>query len=104
MPEFGWVSYRNGHRIPGRSRAGRGKGRHALRLAGKAKSVTLSREGKHWFASILCEIEVAEPKPVQAPAVGVDLGVAQAMTTSTGEVLAVLGMTKAEERKKAGLQ
>jgi len=92
LPKLGWVSYCNG------------KGRHALKLAGKVKSITVSREGKHWFASILCEIERAEPKPVQAPAVSVDLGVAQAMTTSTGEVLAVLGMTKAEERKKARLQ
>lgn len=92
LPKLGWVSYRNG------------KGRHALKLAGKTKSITVSREGKHWFASFLCEIEMADPKPIQAPAVGVDLGVAQAITTSTGEVLAVLGMTKAEERRKARLQ
>jgi putative transposase len=92
LPKLGWVRYRNG------------KGRHALKLAGKTKSITVSREGKHWFASVLCEIEMADPKPVQAPAVGVDLGVAQAITTSTGEVLAVLGMTKAEARRKASLQ
>ncbi len=92
LPKLGWVSYRNG------------KGRHSLKLAGKTKSITVSREGKHWFASVLCEIEMADPKPIQAPAVGVDLGVAQAITTSTGEVLAVLGMTKAEERRKARLQ
>ena len=92
LPKLGWVFYRNG------------KGRHALKLAGKPKSITVSREGKHWFASVLCEIEMADPKQVQAPAVGVDLGVAQAMTTSDGEVLAVLGMNKAEERRKARLQ
>jgi putative transposase len=92
LPKLGWVPYRNG------------KERHALKLAGKLKSITVSREGKHWFASVLCEIELADPKPVQAPAVGVDLGVAQAITTSTGEVLAVLGMTKVEERRKARLQ
>ena len=92
LPKLGRVSYRNG------------KGRHALHLAGKAKSITVSREGKHWFVSVLCEVEVADPKPIQAPAVGVDLGVAQAIMTSSGEVLAVLGMTKAEERRKARLQ
>ena len=92
LPKLGWMSYRNG------------KGRHALKLAGKTKSITVSREGKHWFASVLCEIVMADPKPIQAPAVGVDLGVAQAITTATGEVLAVLGMTKAEERRKARLQ
>jgi len=62
LPKLGWVSFRNGHRIPGR------------------------------------------PKPVQAPAVGVDLGVAQAMTTSNGEVLVVQGMTRAELRRLARLQ
>ena len=92
LPKLGWVSYRNGKR------------RHALKLAGKTKSITVSREGKHWFASVLCEIEMADPRPIQAPTVGVDLGVAQAITTSTGEVLAVLGMTKAEEQRKARLQ
>jgi putative transposase len=92
LPKLGWVSYRNG------------KGRHALKLAGKVKSITVSREGKHWFASFLCEMEVPDPQPVQAPAVGVDLGVAQSITTSAGDVIAVLGMTRSEERKKARLQ
>ncbi len=92
LPKLGWVSYRNG------------QGKHALKLVGKVKSITVSREGNHWFASVLCEIEMADPKPVQGRAIGVDLGVAQAMTTSTGEVLTVLGMTKAEERRKARLQ
>jgi putative transposase len=92
LPKLGSVSYRNG------------KGRHALRLPAKLKSVTVSREGKHWFASVLAEVEREDPKAVQGPAIGVDLGVAQAITTSTGEVLAVLGMTKAEEHKKARLQ
>jgi putative transposase len=75
-----------------------------LKLSGNAKSITVSREGNHWFASVLCEIEVADPKPVQAAAIGVDLGVAQAMTTSTGEVLTVPGMTRAEIRRLARLQ
>ena len=92
LPKLGWVSFRNG------------KGRHALNLAGKAKSITVSREGKHWFISVLCESEVAKPRPIQAPGVGVDLGVAQAITLSTGEVLAVLGRTQAEERRLARLQ
>jgi putative transposase len=92
LPKLGWVPYRNG------------KGRHALNLAGHLKSITVSREGTHWFASVLCEIEMTDPKPVQGCAIGVDLGVAHAITTSAGEVLTVLGMTKAEERRKARLQ
>ena len=92
LPKLGSVSYRNG------------KGRHALRLPAKLKSITVSREGKHWFASVLAEVEQEDPKAVQGLSIGVDLGVTQAITTSTGEVLAVLGMTRAEERKKARLQ
>ena len=92
LPKLGWVNIRNG------------KGRHALKLSGKPKSVTVSREGKHWFASVLCELEAPEPKPVQGPPVGVDLGVVQAITLSTGEVLAVLGRSRAEDRKLARLQ
>lgn len=92
LPKLGWMSYRNG------------KGRHALRLSGTPKSITVSREGKHWFSSILCEQEVAEPDPIQAEPVGVDLGVARAITLSTGEVLPVLGRTEAEDRRLARLQ
>ena len=92
LPKLGWVNIRNG------------KGRHALKLSGKPKSVTVSREGKHWFASVLCELEAPEPKPVQGPPVGVDLGVVQAITLSTGEVLAVLDRSRAEDRKLARLQ
>jgi putative transposase len=92
LPKLGWVSYRNG------------LGRHALKLAGKARSVTVAREGRHWFASILCAQEVAEPATSQALAVGVDLGVAQAITLSTGQVLPIAGMTAAEGRRLARLQ
>ena len=68
LPKLGWVPYRNG------------KGRHALKLRGTIKSITVSREGKHWFVSVICEAEVAEPIPVLGPAVGIDLGVAQTIT------------------------
>jgi len=92
LPKLGWVPFRNG------------KGRHALKLSGTPKSITVSRDGKRWFASVLCESEVPEPLPLLAPAVGVDLGVAQAIALSTGRVLAVLGRTQAEERRLARLQ
>ena len=49
--------------------------REALRFAGIAKYVTVSREGDRWFASIL--VETSEPKKLNQAslAVGVDLGV-----------------------------
>jgi len=92
LPKLGWVSFFNG------------KGRSELCPGGKPKSITVSREGRHWYASVLCELELPEPKPVQGAPVGVDLGVAQAITLSTGEVLPVLGRTRAEDRKLARLQ
>jgi putative transposase len=92
LPKLGWVACRNG------------KGRHGLQLMGKPKFVTVSREGKRWFASVLCEGEIPETLPVQGAPVGVDLGVAQAIALSTGEVLAVLGRTPAEDRRLARLQ
>lgn len=93
LPKLGWVSYRNGTR------------RHALHLSGTPKSVTVSREGRHWFASILCEAEVADPVPNGLPAVGIDLGVARAITLSSGgDPLAIRGMAEREQRKLARQQ
>ena len=92
LPKLGQVAYRNG------------KGRHALMLDGKAKSITVSREGRHWFMSVLCESEVPEPLVNPGTPVGLDLGVAHAITTSTGEHLPVLGRTRAEDRRLARLQ
>jgi putative transposase len=92
LPKLGQVPYRNG------------KGRNALKLDGMAKSITVSREGRHWFMSVLCESEVPEPLANAGGPVGLDLGVAQAITTSTGEHLLVLGRTRAEDRRLARLQ
>ena len=92
LPKLGRVAYRNG------------KGRHALKLAGKPRSITVSRECGHWYASVLCEAEVAEPAPVQGPPVGVDLGVTRSLTLSSGAVLTVAGMTRNELRRQARLQ
>jgi putative transposase len=92
LPKLGQVAYRNG------------KGRHALKLAGRPKSITVTRDGGHWYASVLCEAEVAEPVPVQGPPVGVDLGVVRSLTLSTGEVLTVAGLTRDEARRQARLQ
>ena len=81
-----------------------GRGRHALKLAGQAKSITVRREGKRWYAAVLCAWEGPEPKPNHGPAVGLDLGVVQTITLSAGEVLAIQGRTRAEERRLARLQ
>jgi len=68
LPKLGWVRFR-------KSRA----------LEGKLKSVTVSRNGKHWFASILCEIEVPEPVHASSSAVGIDRGISIMAACSDGK-------------------
>lgn len=92
FPKMGWIRYR------------RGRGKSARRLMGDVRSITVSRDGDHWLASVLCKQEAATPPAVHGFAVGADLGVAKAIALSTGEVLEVLGMTKAEQKKLAKLQ
>jgi len=59
LPKLGWVKFRK-----------------SRELVGKMKSATVSRSGKHWYVSILCEQEVAEPVHPSTSAVGIDRGVA----------------------------
>jgi len=58
LPKLGWVKFR-------KSRA----------LEGKLKSVTVSGNGKYWFASMLCEMEVPEPIHPSSSAVSIDRGI-----------------------------
>lgn len=56
------------------------------------RSITISRQGSRWFASVLVE----EPAPAQCPSkaqlhagvIGVDIGVKQLLVTSDGQMLA----------------
>jgi putative transposase len=65
LPKIGWVRYRN-------SRA----------LRGVAKSITISRKGDKWFASIQVEFEVEDRVHLSTSEVGVDLGVVRFATLS----------------------
>jgi putative transposase len=67
LPRIGWV-----------------KMREALRFAGKALSVTISRTAHRWFASIAVEVEHVPPVRENQAAVGVDLGVKTMATLSDG--------------------
>jgi putative transposase len=55
-------------------------------LVGKPKSCTLRREGDQWFASLLCEIEVADPVPRTSPVVAVDRGITYTLADSNGNL------------------
>lgn len=68
LPKLGLVKYRKSREI-----------------LGTIRSATISKEGKHWFISILAEqSENLDPHPSQIP-IGIDVGVTHFLTLSTGE-------------------
>jgi putative transposase len=56
-------------------------------LAGTIKTLTIKREGEHWYACFSCEIGMPEVLPVSYEDVGIDLGVTHFAALSTGEFL-----------------
>lgn len=67
LPKVGWVKLR-GYRP----------------LDGDLRNVTITRRGRHWYAAIAWQTEVADPKPSTLPAVGIDRGVAIFAALSSG--------------------
>lgn len=57
-------------------------------LDGTPKTCTLRHDGDQWFASIVCEVETADPAPRTAPVVAIDRGIANFGATSDGEMIA----------------
>lgn len=84
LPKIGWVGFR--------------KSRDIL---GTLKNLTVSRRGRHWFASIQTEREVPEPVPAVSAAAGIDLGVTRFATLSDGTVYAPLNSFRQLEKKLA---
>jgi putative transposase len=53
---------------------------------GTAKTCTLRREGDQWFASLVCESEVADALPRTSPVVALDRGVINVVADSDGKI------------------
>jgi putative transposase len=70
LPKLGWLRYRN-----------------SRDAAGTVKNVTVSANGGKWFVSIQTEREVAQPVHPASSLVGVDMGVVNFATLSTGEII-----------------
>jgi putative transposase len=87
LPKFGWVGIERHRKVKGRLR-----------------NVTVKLEGGQWFVILQTEIE-AKDRPVREdlPSVGLDMGVNQPITTSTGEVVALPQVSKTENKKRAAL-
>jgi putative transposase len=56
-------------------------------LGGKQKAITITRDADQWYASVLCEVEVADPVPSAKPAVGIDRGVVNVVADSDGRLI-----------------
>ncbi len=56
-------------------------------LAGTIKTLTIKREGEHWYACFTCEIGKPEALPVSYEDVGIDLGVTHFAALSNSEFI-----------------
>jgi putative transposase len=82
LPKFGWLHF------------------HESRpWVGVVKSVTFSRKAGKWYVSILAEREAAEPVRRQGDWLGIDVGIAQYATLSTGQHMpSIFALRKAQKR------
>lgn len=90
LPKLGWVKFRASRSLEGET----------------VRSATLSRDGAHWFVSLLVDDGIAAPAEHAAPgtAVGVDRGVVVAVATSDGELADREFVTTGERRRMVALQ
>lgn len=54
-------------------------------VKGRVKTISVKREGKHWYVILTCDNVPAEPLAPTGAFVGIDMGVAHFLTTSDGE-------------------
>ncbi|MGH3674534.1 MAG: RNA-guided endonuclease InsQ/TnpB family protein [Mycobacterium sp.] len=90
LPKLGWVKFRMSRPLEGVV----------------VRSVTLTRDGKRWFASFLVDDGRQTPPAHANPgvAVGVDRGVVAAIATSDGELLDRPFLTAGEQRRAVVVQ
>ena len=86
LPKLGWCRFRLSRPI-----------------IGKVRNVTVSREGRYWYISFCVEGDFTLPNASE-PGIGLDLGVAQSVTTSAGEVVSFPVATTKESRRLRWLQ
>ena len=66
---------------------------------GTVKTLTIKREADGWYAILSCEIPQPAPLPAAGRTSGLDVGLRNLVTTSTGAVLGDLTPLKAAERR-----
>jgi len=73
-------------------------------IEGTIKTLTIKREGEHWYAIFTCEIRKPEPLPVSYEDVGIDLGVTHFAALSNGEFINHPRYFRQAEKKLAKAQ
>jgi len=71
------------------------------RLKGEPKIVHVARRGKHWIASLVCDIGEPCEKVTVTKAVGIDVGLTTLVTLSDGTEIVNPRWTKQEEERLA---
>ena len=74
---------------------------HSINPKGEIKNVTISKKGKHSFASVQTEYETEEPKHPSLSEVGIDLGICRFATLSSGLFYEPINCFKRLENKLA---
>lgn len=82
LPKIGWV-----------------RARISRKIAGIVKRITVKQEGEHWYASLLIEETVEQPKPNGKPAIGLDLGIVHDVADSDGNFHDMFTRTEEEKRR-----
>ena len=73
-------------------------------LVGAIKTLTIKREGEHFYAVFTCEIGQPDPLPISHEEVGIDLGVTHFAALSTGEFIDHPRQYRKTEKKLKALQ
>ena len=73
-------------------------------MGGTIKTLTIKREGEHWYAICTCDIGKPEPLPTSYEDVGIDLGVTHFAALSNGEFIDHPRYFRKVEKKLASAQ
>ncbi len=87
LPKLGWLRYRNSRTV-----------------LGIIKNITISQKNGKWYASIQTECEIEQTSHPASAVVGVDMGIAQFATLSTGQVFEPAHSFKTKQAKLARYQ
>ena len=87
LPKIGWVGFFKSREIKG-----------------DLRHITVSRNGKHWFVSICCEVKIAVDVTTPKTAIGIDMGIRKLCAMSDGQIIENPDLLKQYRRKLAKLQ